>query len=80
MILCFYPFSFVSMSFLITLLFCQFGLGKVCIHPPYMLLSHAKLDYSSYGFCFLIILSIVLQDYGEDTEGLHVVQEYVKSH
>lgn len=25
-------------------------------------------------------LVIVLQDYGEETEGLHIVQEYVKSH
>lgn len=32
------------------------------------------------GFCFRTLISIVLQDFGEDTEGLHVVQEYVKSH
>lgn len=32
------------------------------------------------GFSILFNLLIILQDYGEETEGLHIVQEYVKSH
>lgn len=28
----------------------------------------------------LMFMDVILQDYGEESEGLHIVQEYVKSH
>lgn len=38
----------------------------------------ARLRKTDYLTCPPV--GIILQDYGEESEGLHIVQEYVKSH